>query len=160
LDVGSSTGGFTDVAIKHGAKFVYAVDVGTNQLHHSLINHKKIKSLENTHFKNLTSNLFNHRIDIVVADLSFISLTKLMDKLVNLLKYKYQCVFLIKPEFELSPQEIKKGKVNNPLLLKKAINKIIDYADTIHFKVLGVMKSPIKGNKAGNTEYLIYMEKI
>jgi 23S rRNA (cytidine1920-2'-O)/16S rRNA (cytidine1409-2'-O)-methyltransferase len=95
----------------------------------------------------------------VVADLSFISLTKLIDKLVTLLPYQYQCLFLIKPEFELSPQEIVKGKVTKPKLLDKAVNKIKKYAESQGFNTFGVIPSPIKGNKAGNVEFLIYLEK-
>jgi 23S rRNA (cytidine1920-2'-O)/16S rRNA (cytidine1409-2'-O)-methyltransferase len=159
LDVGASTGGFTDVAIKNGAKFVYAVDVGSSQLHHSLLTSDKIKSIENTHLKDLFIDLFKTKIDIVVADLSFISLTKLIDKLISLFNYNYQCVFLIKPEFELSPKEINKGKVKSLQLQNKAVNKIKTYAIEHGFKVFGVIPSPIKGNKMGNVEYLIYMEK-
>jgi 23S rRNA (cytidine1920-2'-O)/16S rRNA (cytidine1409-2'-O)-methyltransferase len=119
----------------------------------------KVKSIENKHLKDLTLATFQHQIDIVLADLSFISLTKLIDKLVNLFYYPYHCIFLIKPEFELSPQEIKKGKVNDIKLQNKAINKIKIYASERGFKILGVIPSPIKGNKLENTEYLIYMEK-
>jgi 23S rRNA (cytidine1920-2'-O)/16S rRNA (cytidine1409-2'-O)-methyltransferase len=135
------------------------VDVGNQQLHHSLLTHQNVKSIENMHFKDLTTALFHQQIDIVVADLSFISLTKLIDKLVNLFPYQYQGIFLIKPEFELSPQEIKKGRVNSVKLLTKAVNKIKAYAIKHKFKVIGVIPSPIKGKKAENTEYLIYLEK-
>jgi 23S rRNA (cytidine1920-2'-O)/16S rRNA (cytidine1409-2'-O)-methyltransferase len=119
----------------------------------------KVKSIENKHLKNLSLDLFQHHIDIIVADLSFISLTKLIDKLINLFNHSYQCIFLIKPEFELSPQEIKKGKVNNVKLLDKAVNKIKKYAIDHGFKIIGIIPSSIKGKKAQNIEYLIYMEK-
>jgi 23S rRNA (cytidine1920-2'-O)/16S rRNA (cytidine1409-2'-O)-methyltransferase len=159
LDIGSSTGGFSEVSIKSGAKLVYAVDVGTNQLHEKLLNNKKIISIENTHFKNLSIDMFKQPIDIVVADISFISLTKLFDKLTTLLNYKYLCVFLIKPQFELSPQEVNSGKVKSKKLLDKAINKIKSYAILNSFKVNGVIPSPILGSKSENKEFLIYMEK-
>lgn len=159
LDIGSSTGGFSDVCLKQDCKFIYAVDVGTNQLHHSLKNNPRIKSYENTNLKDLSINLFKHQIDYVVADVSFISLTKVIDKLVNLFKHHYWCIFLIKPQFELSVKEIKKGRVNQPQLLEKAINKIKTYAQNNHFKVIGITPSPIEGAKLGNKEFLIYLEK-
>jgi 23S rRNA (cytidine1920-2'-O)/16S rRNA (cytidine1409-2'-O)-methyltransferase len=103
--------------------------------------------------------MFQEHIDIVVADISFISLTKLIDKLMTLFDYSYHCIFLIKPEFELSAKEIDKGKVKTKKLLEKAINKIRNYSELNNFKIFGVIESPIKGSKANNTEYLIYMEK-
>jgi 23S rRNA (cytidine1920-2'-O)/16S rRNA (cytidine1409-2'-O)-methyltransferase len=159
LDVGASTGGFTDVAIKQRANKVYAIDVGTDQLHKSLRQNPKVISYEKTHLKDLQISMFQERIDVVVADISFISLTKLIDKLITLFDYQYQCIFLIKPEFELSAKEIDNGKVKTKKLLDKAVNKIKDYAESNDFKIFGVIESPIKGNKVGNTEYLIYMEK-
>lgn len=159
LDIGASTGGFSDVCIKQNCKYVYSVDVGTNQLHHSLRNNTKIKSYENMNFKNVAINMFQHNIDYVVCDVSFISLTKIIDKLINLFDYKYKCVFLIKPQFELSPKEIKNGKVNQDKLLLKAIDKIKIYGENNNFKIFGVLPSPIKGDKLGNQEFLIYMEK-
>jgi 23S rRNA (cytidine1920-2'-O)/16S rRNA (cytidine1409-2'-O)-methyltransferase len=119
----------------------------------------KIKSYENMNFKNVSNNLFEHHIDYVVTDVSFISLTKIIDKLVTLFNYRYKCIFLIKPQFELTPQEIKKGKVVKNAFIKKAINKIITYSKNNNFNVYGVIPSPIKGNKLGNQEFLIYMEK-
>jgi 23S rRNA (cytidine1920-2'-O)/16S rRNA (cytidine1409-2'-O)-methyltransferase len=115
-------------------------------------------SLEHRHFNSLSNNMFKFKIDYVVADLSFISLTKLIDKLISLFSYKYKCVFLIKPQFELSPNEIKNGKPIKNTLLKKAVEKIVMYAQQNNFKVMGVVKSPIKGSKKENTEFLIYME--
>ena len=159
LDVGTSTGGFTDISIRSGCQYVYAVDVGTNQLHHSLKNDSRVISYENMHFKDLSISMFKHQIDIVVADLSFISLTKLIDKLIKMFNHPYHCIFLIKPQFELSSKEINKGKVNRQEPLEKAVNKIITYASKYKFKIIGVIPSPIKGNKLGNTEFLIYMNK-
>jgi 23S rRNA (cytidine1920-2'-O)/16S rRNA (cytidine1409-2'-O)-methyltransferase len=111
------------------------------------------------HLKDLTNKLISEKIDIVVADISFISLTKLIDKLVVLFFYRYKCIFLIKPEFELQPNEISNGKVKSQKLLNKAINKIENYAVNHNFKIIGLISSPILGNKAGNLEYLIYLEK-
>lgn len=159
LDIGASTGGFSDVCLKRGCKYVYAIDVGTNQLHYSLKSDSRIKSYENMNFKNVSIDLFKHKIDYVVVDVSFISLTKIIDKLMKLFTYSYKCIFLIKPQFELSPQEIKKGKVNKFCLHEKVINKIIDYCANNNFKIFGVIPSPILGDKLGNKEFLIYMEK-
>jgi 23S rRNA (cytidine1920-2'-O)/16S rRNA (cytidine1409-2'-O)-methyltransferase len=147
------------VAINNCAKIVYAVDVGSNQLHKKLLNDKRVKSLENLHFKDLHLDMFTTKIDLVLADLSFISLTKLINKLVKLLPYAYQAIFLIKPEFELSPKEVIKGKVKNEKLHDKAIQKIKDYAIKNNYLVKGIIPSPIKGNKLGNSEFLIYLDK-
>jgi 23S rRNA (cytidine1920-2'-O)/16S rRNA (cytidine1409-2'-O)-methyltransferase len=159
LDIGASTGGFSQVSVMQGAKYVYAVDVGSNQLHQSLHSEPKIISYENLHLKDISKSMFKYPIDIVVADLSFISLTKLIDKLIKLFNYSYQCIFLIKPQFELSPSEINKGSVRDPQLHKKAIDKIIKYAKQNNYQINGVISSPIKGNKLDNIEFLIYMIK-
>jgi 23S rRNA (cytidine1920-2'-O)/16S rRNA (cytidine1409-2'-O)-methyltransferase len=90
---------------------------------------------------------------------SFISLTHLIKKVHETFKHHYSCIFLIKPEFELSPNEVNKGLVHDDKLHQKAINKIVDYAKALQFRIHGVMPSPIVGNKKGNKEFLIYMEK-
>ncbi|GHU32179.1 hypothetical protein FACS1894166_04980 [Bacilli bacterium] len=159
LDIGASTGGFSEVALLHGAKLVYAVDVGTNQLHHSLKSNFKLVAWEQTHFDKLSKKHIPHKVDFVLADISFISLTKLMDKLNKLITYPHYCIFLIKPEFELSPSELNKGKVKNLKLEEKAIHKITQYALALHYRISGIIPSPIKGNKLQNTEYLLYMEQ-
>jgi 23S rRNA (cytidine1920-2'-O)/16S rRNA (cytidine1409-2'-O)-methyltransferase len=149
------------VAVKQGAKRVYAVDVGSQQLHHSLRKLNNVQVYEHMNFKDLTSAMFIQQIDFVLADVSFISLTFLINKLEILLPYKHFGIFLIKPEFELSASEIKKnrGLVTSPSLRKKAVDKIRNYAMEHQYKVLGLCESPIKGNKMGNTEYLIYLER-
>ena len=113
LDIGSSTGGFTQVAIQFGAKHVYSVDVGTDQMDKTLRSNPKITLYEQTHFNQLTPSMFNDEINFVVADLSFISLTKLIDKLVTLFTHHYKLILPINPQFELSKEEIhhNKGKV-------------------------------------------------
>jgi 23S rRNA (cytidine1920-2'-O)/16S rRNA (cytidine1409-2'-O)-methyltransferase len=159
LDVGASTGGFTQVCLLNDAKLVYALDVGTNQLHPSLLKKSNVKSIEKTNFKDITTNMFSKPINMIVADVSFISLTHLIKKVNDTFNYHYSCIFLIKPEFELSPKEVKKGLVRDNKLHQLAIDKIVNYAKALEFKVHGVIPSPILGSKKGNKEFLIYMEK-
>lgn len=161
LDIGSSTGGFTQVAIQFGAKHVYSVDVGTDQMDKTLRSNPKITLYEQTHFNQLTPSMFNDEINFVVADLSFISLTKLIDKLVTLFTHHYKLVLLIKPQFELSKEEIdhNKGKVKEAKLHEKAKNKIKNYAQLKGFKNIKISQSPITGNKGKNVEFLLYMEQ-
>ena len=161
LDIGSSTGGFTQVAIEQGAKHVYSIDVGTDQMDKVLRTNHKITLFEQTHFNKLTISKFKDKIDFVVADLSFISLTKLIDKLASLFKHHYKLVLLIKPQFELTKQEIdhNKGRVQQAKLQIKAKDKIKNYAELKGFKNIKICKSPITGNKSKNTEYLLYMEQ-
>ncbi len=160
LDVGSSTGGFTQIALINGAKYIYAVDVGCDQMDKSLANNKKIKLFENTNFRDININLFDKKIDIIIADLSFISLVKLLNKIIEVFKYKLELLLLIKPQFELSKEIIKKNKgiIKNEKYWKIAINKIVNYAKSIGFKVINLIKSKILG-KDGNTEFFIHLSK-
>lgn len=160
LDVGSSTGGFTQIALINGAKYVYAVDVGCDQMDKSLANNKKIKLFENTNFRDININLFDKKIDIIIADLSFISLVKLLNKINEVFNYKLELLLLIKPQFELSKEIIKKNKgiIKNEKYWKIAINKIVNYAKSIGFKVINLIKSKILG-KDGNTEFFIHLSK-
>lgn len=160
LDVGSSTGGFTQIALINGAKYIYAVDVGCDQMDKSLANNKKIKLFENTNFRDININLFDKKIDIIIADLSFISLVKLLNKINEVFNYKLELLLLIKPQFELSKEIIKKNKgiIKNEKYWKIAINKIVNYAKSIGFKVINLIKSKILG-KDGNTEFFIHLSK-
>lgn len=160
LDVGSSTGGFTQIALINGAKYIYAVDVGCDQMDKSLAINKKIKLFENTNFRDININLFDKKIDIIIADLSFISLVKLLNKINEVFNYKLELLLLIKPQFELSKEIIKKNKgiIKNEKYWKIAINKIVNYAKSIGFKVINLIKSKILG-KDGNTEFFIHLSK-
>ena len=159
LDVGSSTGGFTQVALLNNAKHVYAVDVGTNQLHESLRNNPRITLYENTHLKDIDLKMFKQHIDIVIADLSFISVKNLLEKITKLFKYKVEIVILIKPQFELSKEIVCKydGVIKLPPLHKQAVEDVLGYARRHKFKVLGVCQSPITG-KDGNVEFFAHLE--
>lgn len=160
LDIGSSTGGFTDCSIKHGASFVYAVDVGTNQLAYSLRQNKKVKSIENTHINKLEiSNLDKGLADIVLADVSFISLTKIIEYVHKFSKNESLCILLIKPQFEVGSENIgKNGIVKEEKYRQYAISKVAYKIKQYGYDIVGIKQSPIKGTK-GNIEYLMYARK-
>lgn len=159
LDIGSSTGGFTQVSLMNKAKKIYAIDVGTNQMHQSLRNNSKVKLFEQTNFKNIKKDIFEEKVDFVFCDVSFISLIKIIDKLLKLFDYSYNGVFLIKPQFELEGIKIKNfnGVVTKEETREKVIQKIKNTLNKNHFEILGLCKSPILGRK-GNKEYLIYVK--
>ena len=159
LDVGSSTGGFTQIALLNGAKHVYCVDVGKEQLHKSLRNNDKVTVYEETNLKDMRNKMFKSKINIILADLSFISCTALLDTIASLFKYKVQLVLLIKPQFELPRDVIKKynGIIKLYPLHRRVVNNVADYARKLGFKIINIVKSPIEG-KDGNTEFFAYME--
>ncbi len=159
LDIGSSTGGFTQVSLMNKANKVYSIDVGTDQMHQSLRNNSKVKLFEQTNFKNIKKDIFEEKVDFVLCDVSFISLIKIIDRLLTLFDYSYNGVFLIKPQFELEDIKIKNfnGVVTNEETRKKIIQKIENILNKNHFKILGLCESPILGRK-GNKEYLIYVK--
>ena len=155
IDLGSSTGGFTDVLIESGAHKVYAVDVGTNQLHEKLKKNNKVISLEKTNARYLDKDQFKELIDIMVCDVSFISLKKVIEPNLHLLKDESIIIALIKPQFESKKNETKKGVVKNILIHQRVCNEISKWFETIgKSKVLSINESPIKGPK-GNIEFLI-----
>ncbi|AIV03817.1 hemolysin A [Candidatus Malacoplasma girerdii] len=160
LDIGASTGGFTQVCLNMNALKVYAVDVGTNQIDKKLKENKKIVVYEQTNFKTLVLSMFEEKIDYIVADLSFISLTTLIEKINQLFNYPLKMIFLIKPQFELGKDVVSRfnGVIREPKLWNKAVGKIKQSVIKHNFKINGIIPSPIKGN-SGNTEFLIYCEK-
>ena len=153
LDIGSSTGGFTDCSLQNGAKFVYAIDVGTNQLDWKLRNDTKVKSIENKHINDLEKSDLSDDIDIIVMDISFISIKKVLYKIKKLLKENGFAIFLIKPQFEAERNEINKGIVDNLNVHKRVINEVIEEAKIYQLFLENLTVSPIKGTK-GNIEYL------
>ena len=153
LDIGASTGGFTDCSLQNGAKFVYAVDVGTNQLDWKLRNDTKVKSIENKHINDLEKNDLQDDIDIIVMDISFISIKKVLYKIKELLKDNGFAIFLIKPQFEAERNEINKGIVDSLNVHKRVINEVIEEAKINQLFLENLTVSPIKGTK-GNIEYL------
>ena len=158
MDVGASTGGFTDCALQNGAKFVYAVDVGTNQLDWKLRTNSKIKSIENKHINNLEKEDIEDEIDIIVMDISFISIKRVLHKIEEFLKKDGFTVFLIKPQFEAEREDIEKGIVKDTDVHKKIIDDIVEEAKKYNLYLQNLTESPIKGTK-GNTEYLAVFSK-
>ena len=158
MDIGASTGGFTDVMLQNGAKKVYSVDVGHDQLDEKLINNEKVINLEGTNIKDIDVKDFN-TIDFISTDVSFISIVQVIPKIYELLKIKGNAVILIKPQFEVGKQNLNKnGVVKDIKIHKKILESIIEQINKIGFEILNLDYSPIKG-PAGNIEYLLYIEK-
>lgn len=154
IDIGASTGGFTDCALKHGAKYVWAIDVGTSQLAKELREDKRVQSVEETDFRTLNPNLIGRKVDIIVGDLSFISLTYILRYIPQFLDADGYVVLLIKPQFEVGPKFIDKGGiVKNPKLHLKAIQKVVDTAKDCGLYLVNVTSIPIVDVKK-NIEYL------
>lgn len=158
LDIGASTGGFTDCLIQNGAKKVYAVDVGKNQLHEKLKNDERVISIEGFNGRYLSDKEIPEKVDILVIDVSFISVTKILPNVCNLLKDDFKGIVLIKPQFELSKKEVKDGIVRDKNLHFKAIKTVIESLNQACFCVKDIDFSPIKGPE-GNIEFLAYIEK-
>lgn len=155
IDVGASTGGFTDCALQNGAKFVYAVDVGRNQLDWKLRTDNRVKSLEETHIKALSeTDINNEKADYIVIDVSFISLTSVLPDIKKHLSEDGKIVALIKPQFETDRDKIEKGGiVRDETVRKEAIYKVLFSAENSGIYIEKITVSPIKGTY-GNTEYL------
>jgi 23S rRNA (cytidine1920-2'-O)/16S rRNA (cytidine1409-2'-O)-methyltransferase len=159
LDVGSSTGGFTDCLLQHGAKKVYAVDVGTDQLDETLKNNPRVISLEQTDIRNVKKDTLGEEIDLVVIDVSFISLEAILPATVNLLKNNGQIIALVKPQFETKKEaKNKSGIVRTDEIREQVLENIKNYCQKISLKILGITDSPILGG-SGNKEYLIWLQK-
>ncbi len=164
IDMGASTGGFTDCMLQFGAKFVYALDCGYNQLSWKLKNDKRIKNIEKINVKNcLPQEVFNENDELpafMSMDLSFISIKKVLENCKNLISNNAQCVLLIKPQFEAERNDIAQGGVvKDEKVRAKIIEDIKSYCQNTGFEVLGVTQSPIKGAKSKNIEYLIYLQR-
>ena len=158
IDIGASTGGFTDCMLQHGAKKVYAVDVGTAQLHYKLRNDPRVVNIENVNFRYFDKSLLKDEIDIITIDVSFISLDKILPLASEIIKKDGFIVAMIKPQFELEPSEINKGVVRDESLRQKAINKIKDFAVNLGLEILKEQDSGVKGPK-GNLEHFIMLKK-
>ena len=159
MDIGASTGGFTDCMLQNGADKVYSVDVGHGQLAWKLRNDERVVCMEQTNFRYLTREEIQDDLDFASVDVSFISLTKILIPARNLLKPGGEMVCLIKPQFEAGKEKVgKNGVVREPETHAEVIHKIIDFADSIGFEVLHLEHSPIKGPE-GNIEYLLHIKK-
>ncbi len=159
MDVGASTGGFTDCMLQNGAAKVYAVDVGHGQLDWSLRNDERVVCMERTNIRYVTSDDLPEFVDFSSIDVSFISLTKVLGPVRELLKEDGQVVALIKPQFEAGREKVgKKGVVREKNTHQEVIEKVEDYARMSGFRLLNLDFSPIKGPE-GNIEYLLYLQK-
>lgn len=155
LDVGSSTGGFTDVLLSRGAAKVYAVDVGTNQLAWKLRSHPRVIVHEQTNARDLTSDIIPEPVDIVVCDASFINLAKVLDRALDLAKAGGKLVALVKPQFEAGRDEVGKGGVvRDEVVHKRVCAKAAEWLKSRGWTVLGIEPSPITGPQ-GNVEFLL-----
>lgn len=159
MDIGASTGGFTDCMLQNGAKKVFSVDVGYGQLAWKLRTDERVVNMERTNFRYLTLDDINEQLDFASIDVSFISLKIILPVLYSLMKNGAKAVCLIKPQFEAGKDKVgKKGVVREISTHKDVVENITDFAFTAGFSVLGLSFSPIKGPE-GNIEYLMYLEK-
>lgn len=158
-DVGSSTGGFTDCMLQNGAVKVFAIDVGRGQLDWKLRQDNRVVCMEKTNIRYVTPEDLGESIDFSSIDVSFISLTKVLQPVSNYLTANGQIVALIKPQFEAGREKVgKKGVVRDASTHVEVIQKVIDYALSIGLRVCNLEFSPIRGPE-GNIEYLIHLEK-
>lgn len=159
MDIGASTGGFTDCMLQNGAKKVYSIDVGTNQLAKSLLEDSRVVSMENTNFRYLKPEDLQDVPDFASVDVSFISLTKILEPAYLIIRDDAHMVCLIKPQFEAGRERLgKNGVVRDKKVHEAVISEVMEYAKATGFKILGLDYSPIKGPE-GNIEYLLYLEK-
>lgn len=154
LDIGASTGGFTDVLLQRGARRVYAIDVGHDQLHETLRRDPRVISREGTDIRRLDAALFDERPDLLVIDTSFISLKHILPAALALAAPRFDLVALIKPQFEAPRDAIKKGFVRDPAVHDAVCEDIRVFAANLGLTVLGIIPSPIEGGD-GNREFLL-----
>ncbi|MBO4280702.1 MAG: TlyA family RNA methyltransferase [Lachnospiraceae bacterium] len=154
IDAGASTGGFTDCMLQSGAAKVFAIDVGTDQLHESLRRNPKVVSMEQTDIRDVTPGLLGTEADFLAADVSFVSLTKVLPAMVGLVKDGGRIACLIKPQFEAGREWIgKNGIVKDKKVHKNVIQNVLTFAEGLGIRIEGLTWSPIQGG-SGNTEYL------
>jgi len=154
IDIGSSTGGFTDCLLKHGAESVVAIDAGTNQLVWSLRNDPRVEVRENTNARELTPDDFDTRFDLGVMDVSFISVTKIIPAIIPLLKPTGKLIVLIKPQFEVGKGEVGKGGiVRETEKHERVVSEVNEFVAGLGLRVEGLIESPILGAE-GNKEFL------
>lgn len=159
MDVGASTGGFTDCMLQNGACKVYSVDVGYGQFAWKLRQDPKVVCMEKTNIRYLTPDRLEEKVKFCSIDVSFISLTKVLGPILELLEEDAEIVALIKPQFEAGREQVEKhGVVKNPKVHENVIHQIWDFAQSLKLGIKGLSFSPIKGPE-GNIEYLIYMAK-
>lgn len=159
MDVGSSTGGFTDCMLQNGASYVYCVDVGYGQLDWKLRSDERVCCMEKTNIRYITRDKLNELPSFVSIDVSFISLTKVLSVVYSLMADEGDVVALIKPQFEAGREKVgKKGVVRDPSVHEEVIKKVIAFAEETGFFISGLDFSPVKGPE-GNIEYLLWIKK-
>jgi 23S rRNA (cytidine1920-2'-O)/16S rRNA (cytidine1409-2'-O)-methyltransferase len=159
LDVGASTGGFTDCLLQHGAAKVYAVDVGYGQMAWKIRQDPRVVVIERTNIRDIDPTVLPDPIDIAVIDVSFISLEKVIPSILIFLKPQSVLIALIKPQFEVGREYVGKGGiVRDEASRDAAVNRIVEFTENLGFPVKGVIPSPITGQD-GNVEYLMYALK-
>lgn len=159
MDIGASTGGFTDCMLQNGASKVYAVDVGYGQFAWKLRQDPRVVCMEKTNIRYVTPEDIGELLDFASVDVSFISLTKVLGPAKELLKDNGEMVCLIKPQFEAGREKVgKKGVVRDPKVHLEVIEKVLDFAMELGFSILHLSFSPIKGPE-GNIEYLVHLKK-
>lgn len=160
LDIGSSTGGFTQVLLEHGAKLVYALDVGTNQLAWSLRDHPQVEVMEQTNFRYSRLEDFSQgQPEFACTDVSFISLKLILPVLAKILPISGQAVALIKPQFEARKEDVgQNGVVSDSKIHRQVLGDVLSFA-AHDYKILGLVPSPITGRE-GNREFLVHLERI
>lgn len=157
LDIGASTGGFTDCMLQNGASLVFALDVGHSQLDEKLLSDSRVINMEKTNIRESVSADFNSEIEFISADVSFISLKLVLPKINELLKEGGSSVVLVKPQFEAGKSGISKnGIVKDPKVHRQILSDLSAFADGCGFCVSGICVSPVKGG-SGNSEYLMYL---
>ncbi len=157
LDAGASTGGFTDCLLQCGADHVVALDVGHGQLHPKIRDHHQVTVIERFNVREVTTEVIGGPVDMVVADLSFISLTLVIEPLIGVCREGADLVLLVKPQFEAGRRDVARGRgvVSDPLVRQQAVDTVSDAVRAVGARVLGVIESPIKGGQ-GNVEFLLH----
>jgi 23S rRNA (cytidine1920-2'-O)/16S rRNA (cytidine1409-2'-O)-methyltransferase len=156
LDVGASTGGFTEVMLSLGAKKIVAVDTGTDQLHPRVAEDSRVENLAQTDIRTISAQLLGGRVDFVAVDLSFISLSKVLEPLSHLIQPERSLIILFKPQFEVGPEHVGKGGIVRDISrVNEVKSATISYAQQVGFKFIGEMTCPLKGGD-GNQEYLFH----
>ena len=159
MDVGASTGGFTDCMLQNGAQKVYAVDVGYGQLAWSLRTDERVVNMERTNIRHVTAEQIGEALDFASIDVAFISLGLVLPVVFTLLNEEGSVVALIKPQFEAGKEKVgKKGVVRDPAVHEEVVSRVCALAEKIGFGVCGLNFSPVKGPE-GNIEYLVYLKK-
>ena len=158
MDVGASTGGFTDFMLQNGASKVYAVDVGKNLLHEKLKKDPRVVNIEETNFRYFSDESLKQHIEFVTIDVSFISLDKILPVAAQYLKAGGEMLAMVKPQFEAAPEELKKGVVRDETVRIRTIEKIKGFCKNQGLEILGEADSEIKGPE-GNVEHFLWLKK-